>query len=135
MRDEEITRALAEKVMGWTQVTGGGWDPLLKDADACAVLDKMAADGWRVTLDKLPDAGWFCRFRRRYLEEWAVQDCRRLAICVAALKAVGEWQQDGCIFCGAPMELVGSTERFGDVLRCVNPECAFGARQVKEQAP
>lgn len=128
MKDEEITRVVAEKVMGGLLsydplgvfVNGDGviFEPLTDDADACAVLDKMAADGWRVTLDKLPDADWFCRFRRGYLEERAVEDCRRLAICVAALKAVGEWQQDGCIFCGAPMEVVDSTERFGEVLRC-----------------
>lgn len=120
MSDEEIVRAVAEKVMRWElrndRLTGlqwvqgdpprraraegeGMWNPLTSDADACAVLDKMAADGWQYQIrydrygerqyyhyaqfDKTPTSMHFSGMHRG----------RRRAICIAALKAVGAWEE------------------------------------------
>ncbi len=113
MTDEQITRALAEKVMGWKVGEDGsfsnmGWDeihfafnwnPLTDDAAACAVLDKVGEDGWHVCLtygweDREADR-WHCSFEREY-PMWkygeCYDDCRRRAICIAALKAIEAWE-------------------------------------------
>jgi hypothetical protein len=72
-----------------------GWNPLEDDTAACAVRDKMVADGW--TFDMHGDAsGWMVGFVLEMQDSpcWASYsnpDSRR-AICVAALKAVGVWK-------------------------------------------
>jgi hypothetical protein len=94
MTDEQITRALAEKVMGWVQsfiqakttssdwpyyawMSGygqeacslGSWVPLTSDADACAVLDKMTENGFSFDM-QFHEGKWrvgFCE-NRDYVE-------------------------------------------------------------------
>lgn len=78
MTDHEITKILAEKVMGWkvervvwpaseeARKAGGNtyidgpdtgfmeFDPLYRDTDSCNVLDKMVEDSWSYTIDAVP---------------------------------------------------------------------------------
>lgn len=107
MRDEEMVRLCAERVMGWQE----GWDdlhwftdwnPLTSEEDAGAVLDKMQEEGWAVSIFGVPwissvQLAWMVGFDRSvYPPErtkdgvrWhsAINRCR--AIVLAALKAVG----------------------------------------------
>lgn len=115
MTDEEMIRACAEKVMGWqcgTEIWGDtdqfvvivhkpdgstqNWNPLARDQDACAVLDKMEADGYGYSLVLLPpDIGcWFTKWQ----EGEPLPDSsnatgrgidRKRAIVLAALRAKG----------------------------------------------
>lgn len=135
MTDQEIVRALAEKVMGWGRQSPECawmnvqvhppvyaapyfWNPLRSDEAACAAADKMATAMGYAT----PGYSWDGpRFKpeTRYLTQegfplgtecWYVMievdgrrefvcvggrepESRRRAICVAALKSVGAWEE------------------------------------------
>lgn len=123
MTDAEIVRAVAVSVMGWEQrpeksvssqdnpdnpvwcdETGyyqdhvWRWNPLASDVDACAVLDKMAQQ-WYIQLDvAVYPKQARCQVMRPEDMELVgeeINPCRRRVICIAALKAVGAWIDDG----------------------------------------
>lgn len=108
----ELDRMIAEKVMGWQSYAGVGtflrpcgviiytnkshhnpWSPSTRIDHAWEVAERFSRDGWGFTLDSAPDDhgnwcnGWFFAGIGKYT-------ARALgaphAICLAALKAVGE---------------------------------------------
>lgn len=115
MTDSEIIRAVAEKVMGWHQkefinergIRRDCWfqddcpipqgptadfDPLDDDECACAVLDKMAEEGYYVRINSMyydGHQGWECQIALHGTTEPIVNESRRRAIVLAALKAKG----------------------------------------------
>jgi hypothetical protein len=115
MTDEQISRALAEKVMGWyysdprisgilpkwSEAEDGAyicdvkkWKPLTDDQFACAVLDKMPDLGFTAHVEHMGDGLWYAGFFRDYdqLDEGEYRDPdRRRAMAIAALKAVGAY--------------------------------------------
>lgn len=118
MTGEQITRALAEKIMRWTverviwpgtpECRAAGvmtsidgpdtgfrqFDPIWSDADSCAVLDKMDADGWAYQVANVKRNGkTICNFVQDGKMGSAEAETRRRAIAEAALKAVGAWEE------------------------------------------
>lgn len=81
MSDEEIVKALAERV----------FDPLTSDAEACAVLDKMAEIyDWDIEcIFGEWNAFVFTNHPEHELVASVIATTRRRAICLAALKAIG----------------------------------------------
>lgn len=86
MDDSVIVHAVAVSVMGWHPVEEdgvtvayfqpepkhlyvvGGWDPLTRDADTCAVLRKMRQKDYRYRLVE-SEEGATCMFSRRYIKK------------------------------------------------------------------
>lgn len=84
------------------------WNPLTSDTDSCAVLDKMVETGWSYSISANPPwssclPGTLVEFNKgvhppAFLEDRGEYDFpshiddRRRAICIAALKAVGAWE-------------------------------------------
>lgn len=71
------------------------WNPLTSDTDACAVLDKMAGKG-RLLLMFLDGYKWVCQLNDEKSVECYGEvgpECRRHAICLAALKSVGALEE------------------------------------------
>ena len=110
----ELDALVAEKVMGWTRDDRGAWVPPgcrpLRNgyyterpgcystdiAAAWRVVEAMRVAGWYTKVEDGHDGppsenprGWHCRVSRAYdwFEGWA--DTAPLAICRAALAAVG----------------------------------------------
>ena len=106
MTDNDITRLIAETVMGYRWADGtedppleyqagdvnrGNFDPLKYTEDAFEVVDKMVEDGWRFNLLRTDRKTWevdlFVHSDKRNV---CVEDPSRCkAICLAALRAVG----------------------------------------------
>lgn len=115
---EEIDFAIAERVMGWRyeQVPGGGngyfvrwydaddkrlysymitetsawgviWQPSTRIAQAWQVLEHVRRDSDSVVLQTLKDR-WVCSINGK-IYAMGIGDTAPLAICLAALKAVG----------------------------------------------
>ena len=119
MTDNDITRLIAEKVMGWEPEdclmqddgsvykccgnNGYYFMPLSDDADTEQVVYKMANDGWWVTIEtKITPQSNILGERRIGQETTAtflnygpgisyrqVDEWESRAICIAALRAVG----------------------------------------------
>lgn len=100
MTDEEIVEAIATKVLNG-KLPDPEWDcysdealpfnPFTSDADACAVLDKMAENYSLVVTKNLDEHEWYVGFRAPddSMCGWTTKPERRRAICLAALMAVG----------------------------------------------
>lgn len=110
MTDQELTKLIAEKVMGW-ELGQGPWytrqgepmfvvnafRPLVNDSPAFMVVDKMIEKGFTFSLifSGYASKSWNATFYGvdEYSEQLvydATHESRRRAICIAALRAVGE---------------------------------------------
>jgi len=99
----EMDRLVAENVMGWKYNKGKitrevygvlqeyHWNPSIDKAHAMQVVDKMIADGWIETALVYDGKGeWLVEFYKNDNSgESSVDKSLPLAICEAALKAVG----------------------------------------------
>ena len=109
MTDQELTKLIAEKVMGWERTSEwyskqgspvcaiGAFRPLENDIHAFQVVDKMIEDGFTFSLisSGYASKSWNATFYGvdEYSEQLvydATHESRRRAICLAALRAVGE---------------------------------------------
>lgn len=121
MTDEEIVKALAEKVMGWeskivithqmgefisrnlswaigdTYAAPSDWSPLTNDIDSMAVLDKMVENGWWIDLSWNGHAKlWGCEIDNLQPGsdlDYHEDPARRRTVAIAALKAVGAFTE------------------------------------------
>lgn len=111
MTDNDIVLLVAAKVMGYASCDDGKtwatrnyqvthnvvFNPLVSDADACAVLDKMVTRSTRVSLTYygMGSDSWQCQIGRFQEDDDFVEvndDDRRRAICIAAIAAIGAWE-------------------------------------------
>lgn len=101
MTDNDITKLIAEKMMGKSKAAvdiwlDGGFSPLTDDEDAFLVVDKMIGDGFTFSLISggYASKSWEATFYGvdEYSEQLvyeAIHPSRCKAICIAALRAVG----------------------------------------------
>jgi len=98
---EDIDREVAEKVMGWNPNEDGDWDT--PDGHWCGYYEHewhpstSISDAWQV-VETIDDClhlkehgakGIWCAMFCGLMQEWEHGDTAPLAICKAALKAVG----------------------------------------------
>ncbi len=85
----ELDALIASSVMGWTElmIHGGGVPRYSTSiADAWTVVEKLTGKGGRFHLVLHPESGWSAFFSYHFAEVPTAP----LAICYAALKAVGK---------------------------------------------
>jgi len=109
MTDQEISLLVAEKVMGWQHLVDGSysdepyyfidaihepryievakWQPTTRIDQAWQVVEKMVADGWGISIHD----DWLVVFFRHDKDaQEAVDKSAARAVCIAALRAVGQ---------------------------------------------
>jgi Phage ABA sandwich domain len=93
MNLREIDRLVAEKVMGWEagKYAYGSWFPTTNIADAWKVVEKLSKDGFEFQVWREKNGKYNVEFAKDffYVFGFAESETAPLAICLAALKAVG----------------------------------------------
>lgn len=82
---------LPEGHTGYTSPScGRSWNPSEDIADAWEVVERMRELGWNLSMWNTHDGGWYCETETKIgAREFAESPTAPLAICCAALKAVG----------------------------------------------
>lgn len=86
MENREIDKLIAEKVMGWETEPFGPFFPSTNIQDAWSVVEKLNFD---VKVTKYKDSGYQCHVFIPSNVQMVFAESAPMAICKAALKAVG----------------------------------------------